>query len=367
MKIFGILLKYVFLAGIIVSCVEKANLDPRERLVYVDAILENSDVQRIKLKYTSYVSESKYLPVEKADVIVEEYIDGEKSKCFTFERKVSGDWESVFRPIPKARYKLTVDIPGFPVMISETEYPDTLVFVNYNVDTMNHIMLPDLVDYSYKSDSCYLWLYYADYLPEEKHWEISDSMTVAYSRSIGTESDHWDESFYIPHVGVYIDTAWRTIPELNYYDRYKRYHGPGSYGVARGIPFTAQYDGLTLDLHGFKALYSRKVVADGLVYRSSNPKWKQDGLLHPDSYIVLQSIDEGYDRYLRELYAFDLGFNRIKDSDLAFLWDYKEVYSNIKNGLGIFGCTAKCKLYLKDCKGINEIPIWERFEIILPD
>lgn len=375
MRILGVLLKCVFLSGIIVSCVEKADLDPRERLIYVDAILENSNVQRIKLKYTSYVSESQYLPVEEADVKVEEYIDGGQTNCFIFERKASGDWESVFRPIPRAKYKLTVNAPGFPVMTSETEYPDTLRFLDYKVanpEMLNStIQEPDMVSLEYKSDSCIVWVYYADYIPSRNNWEISDSTAVGMVVDYKDEDDIYnqDSPLYMPESGLYINTEWSCLPELWNYDKYKRYHGPGYYGLTCGIPFTAQYVGLGTRLYGFEHYSNDYIVVEGRKYKSSNPRFqhKRDKVLHPDSYIMLQSVDKGYDRYLRESYAFDLGLDRIQESDLSFLWDYKEVYSNIDNGLGIFGCTAKCKLYLKDCKGINEIPIWDRFDIVLPE
>lgn len=361
---------------LIISCTEKADLDPKEKFVQVHAILENTDLQKIMLHHTSYVSESFYLPVAQADVVVEEYWEGEKKNSYVFDGKGNGEWVSAFRPVPRAEYRLHVDIPGFPEMTSVTEYPDTLRFIEYKVTQpeyfLTSVSVPEMVRFKYKSDSCIVWVYYADYIPEQKDWEISDSTAVGMR--VDTEDESFMESMinsplYMSEYSMFINTNWSCLPELWYYDKYKRYHGPGNCVGERCIPFTAQYQGFYTQLMGFAVDNNDYVFVKGQKYKSSNPIYqhKNDVLLHPNSYVMLQSVDKGYDRYLRECYTFALGLDRIQDSDLTFLWDYKEVYSNIENGVGIFGCTAKLKLYLKDCRGINETPIWDRLDIVCPE
>ena len=371
-----ILLQAVLSLCLIISCTEKADLDPKEKFVQVYAVLENTDLQKIMLHHTSYVSESLYLPVDKADVVVEEYLGGEKRNSYIFEGKGNGEWVSAFRPVPRAEYRLYVDVSGFSEMRSVTEYPDTLRFIEYKViqpDYYQNIASePEMFHFNYKSDSCIIWIYYADYIPGQKDLVISDSTVV------GMHKDTKDESYadytitsplYMPEYEMFINTDWSCLPELWHYDKYKRYYGPGYCGGARCIPFAAQYQGGYIRLMGFTPDSNDYIFVKGQKYKSSNPMFQheKDVLLHPNSYVMLQSVDKGYDRYLRECYAFDLGLNRIQESDLTFLWDYKEVYSNIENGCGIFGSTAKFKLYLKDCRGINETPLWDRFDIVCPE
>lgn len=374
MKWLFILFQSVLSLFLIISCAEKADLDPKEKIVQVYAVLENTDLQKIMLHHTSYVSESLYLPVDKADVVVEEYLEGEKSNSYVFEWKGNGEWVSAFRPVPRAEYKLYVDVPGFPKIRSVTEYPDTLKFIEYKVTQPEYYLAsePEIVHFKYKSDSCIVWIYYADYIPEEKDWEISDSTAVGMRIDTGDESfiDNMINSpLYVPEYSVFINTNWSCLPEIWYYDKYKRYYGPGYCGGARCIPFAAQYQGTYTRLMGFSIDSSDYIFVEGQKYKSSNPMFQHenDVLLHPNSYVMLQSVDKSYDMYLRECYAFALGLDRIQESDLTFLWDYKKVYSNIENGCGIFGCTAKFKLYLKDCRGINEIPIWDRFDTVCPE
>lgn len=372
-----ILLLSVLFLNLIVSCTEKADLDPKERFIQVYAILENTDVQKIMLHYTSYISESLYLPVEKADVLVEEYVKGEKRNSYVFEGKGNGEWTSEFRPVPRAEYRLYVDSPGFPVMRSVAEYPDTLSFISYEVrqypeEPLAHSIMPELCKYEYKKDSCIIWIYYEDYIPEKRCREITDSTAVGMIVDVAGDDDgiySYDSPLWMPKYDMFINASWSALPEMLYYDKYKRYHGPGRCEAIKRIPFSAQYQGPYLKLFGFHVHSNTQIVFNGREYWSSNPMWQNErfGLKHPESYIMLQSVDEGYDRYLRETYAFELGLDRISTSDLTFLWDYKDVYSNIENGVGILGGAAKCKLHLKDYKGVNETPIWDRFDIVLPE
>ncbi len=367
----------VLFLNLIVSCTEKADLDPKERFIQVYAILENTDVQKIMLHYTSYISESLYLPVEKADVLVEEYVKGEKRNSYVFEGKGNGEWTSEFRPVPRAEYRLYVDSPGFPVMRSVAEYPDTLSFISYEVrqypeEPLAHSIMPELCKYEYKKDSCIIWIYYEDYIPEKRCREITDSTAVGMIVDVAGDDDgiySYDSPLWMPKYDMFINASWSALPEMLYYDKYKRYHGPGRCEAIKRIPFSAQYQGPYLKLFGFHVHSNTQIVFNGREYWSSNPMWQNErfGLKHPESYIMLQSVDEGYDRYLRETYAFELGLDRISTSDLTFLWDYKDVYSNIENGVGILGGAAKCKLHLKDYKGVNETPIWDRFDIVLPE
>lgn len=120
---------------------------------------------------------------------------------------------------------------------------------------------------------------------------------------------------------------------------------------------------LWLDGIGYKSIV---ISLTGTIYKSPHSKYDKVGSQHPNSYVMFQSVDSCYDRYLRETYAVALGLNSPESNDLTSLWNYKEVYSNITNGIGIFGCTFKLKLYLKDCIRFD-LPLWESYDIEFPD
>ena len=335
------ILSILFLSA--VSCTETADLDPKEKFIQISCILENSKTQAITLFHTSYIAESAYLPVDEADVIVEEYIRGEKSNSYTFKGIGDGKWISEFTPKPRAEYKLNVNISGFPTITSSTEYPDTLSHIRGELinGKLNEDRL-ELTKYEYKTDSCYIWLHYADYIPGGNGWKISDSTMIARKNN-----DTYD----------YFNTNWESLPGLIYHDRYKRYHGPGRNEATNNIPFTTDLNSSNLWISEFN-VYPICIILPGLKYRSTNPRYSEHKFSHPNSYIVLQSVDKAYDKYLRETYAITLGLNSPASSDLTSLWDYKEVYSNIDNGVGIFCSTFKHKLFLKDCMVIND-PYWK--------
>lgn len=368
MKRIFILLKFSILFGFAVSCTETADLDPKERFVQVHAILENSDVQTINLYYTSYVSENIQLPVDEAEVIIDEYIDGAKINSYTFKCDGNGKWQSEFKPVPKAEYKLNVSVPGFNTMNSSTIYPDTLYHYKSSYEEYKNGDLGEIrkwiinVD---KTDSCYIWLYYADYIPGGKGWKISDSIAVASQMS-----DTYPDDPYLKHhfpSGFYYDASWSSLPGLMYQDRYKRYHGPGRNETTKNIMcnFDQAGGGVNLWLYGIG--YKPIVLSlTGTIYKSPHLKYDQAGSQHPNSYVMFQSVDSNYDRYLRETYAVALGLNSPESNDLTSLWDYKEVHSNITNGIGIFGCTFKLKLYLKECIAFDD-PFWKAFDIEFPD
>lgn len=349
--------------SLVCSCTEKVDVDSNS--VYVYAIIENSDVQTIILHQKAYASSNGYLPVEDANIEIEEVFEGD-SNIYVFDEKGEGKWTANFKPKPQAEYKLTVTSPKFNKITASALYPDTLKFLSYTVtpsdESYNRISIPEIAKPIYKRDRCYIWMYYADYLPESKQWAVSDSTAVISSWQ------PWQSEYegILPKVNndaVVIASHYNPLQEQYLiYGRYKRYSGAGRCEAIGCIPLLAQYmsagqKGVTL--YGFEKTDTPYIHLTGRLYTSQQENiiaTSELGLLHPESYIMLQSIDEAYDKYLKENYAINPKFDF---NDTVNLSDYSEKYSNVKNATGIFGCTFKYKLFLKNCRGDNETPIWK--------
>lgn len=357
------LLLFILCLFWICSCTEKADLDSKDVQVY--AILENADVQTIILQQKAYASQNGYLPIEDADVKIEEVVAGQ-SNIYVFEGKGNGTWTANFRPEPNAEYKLTITCSKHNTISASTIYPDTLKFISYNVNPTekgnNCIEMPEIAKPVYKTAQCYIWMHYADYLPETQQWKVSDS-TVVVRDWAPWQAEH---EGILPKLGndaVVIAYYYNPLQEHDIvYSKYKRYSGAGRCEAAKCIPFLAQYmspeqKGVTL--YGFEEADIPYIHMTGRQYKARQEDFTAthgSGLLHPESYIMMQSTDLSYDRYLRETYAIDPKLDHIDTKDIS---KCSNIYTNLINATGIFGCTYKYKLFLKNCRGENETPIWE--------
>jgi len=360
---------------LLVSCMEVADLDPREQEVVVNCVLLNDSVQTVRLRYTSYISENEYPYVEDAEVSVSgrDLENDGPTEHYVFRKKGKGEWVSEFYPVPGYTYNLTVKIPNHKTITASTKYPKddvklinqgdirirVLSFYNYfsNGAEMpsdwNEIYGEDVLRrefqtakfYSYNfssdvlcaADSNAIWIYGEDYDWEEEKYNITEFI---YSDLYGVEG------FNISGI------TGSMIKEFEQNEYTMEVPDVLNYGVPMYYATTSTYYNLK-----DKAFYHRylRIPCDTIAFKMSSPttysvyacqviaNFKQyyNGIAHPNARIVADLVSQEYDRHMKDMLSFELGLDRKDTDDLTHLYEYREIYSNVKNALGVFGACKR--------------------------
>ncbi len=350
------------LAGILffmTSCEESVILDPKEKVVNVKCILSNDTVQTVKLTYSSYISDNYYPPVKNAEVSVsydtivpspvEEHSTIDSTIIIKFKKIEDGIWQSKFIPVPKREYNLLVTVPEYDSITASTSYPSLLLASPYLFGSVNRPMIRHF-DYVVGTTPCILWVYGMDYNPVTKKHNLVDLI--------------YTDNYYLDKFNV-TTTFKGDVPEFQMPDVLNQdpdpLHFPGVvpqyYALEDGL-----FDSKDVPMykHYLRIVYP-DVPLDNMIVSPYDefreilkPQFKDDieyafnvmasfkpqyyDKPHPKSYMMFLSVSDEYDHFLKDVLKFDMGrFFDIEGSDIAHLWEYKEVYSNIKNGRGVFG------------------------------
>lgn len=340
------------------SCTEKVDLDPRDHAVVVKAILEDTIVQDVQLFYTSYISEDYCPPVEDAEVYIERMKDTLVIERHDFYKVKNGLWQSDFKPRQLGIYKLTVNIPGHDTITATTQFPIRTKFIRASTNPGYGPSSPSLLS-SDKKKSTFVSLYsFMDYIPEIESYSMVDLHHVY----LGT-SDHNDVAWQ-----SHMFSTW--MFEDYYYEgkyaisRYSYYMSPvdSLSHVDSDLPFTTT--AIFCALSDYITLGGDELLTNGREYYVSDTN--DSHTLHPLSYLVVQNISRDYEMYIKDVLAKSIGLNRKNESDLTHLWEKDEIYSNVKNALGLFAAECRYELKVKDWQYLDWPPLWERYDIKIP-
>ena len=407
-----VILSLLFLA----SCVEKIVMDPKERAVNIECVLENSETQILHLNYTAYISENSYTPVEKADVKVIEYLKGKidylKNREYKFLKVKDGEWSANFIPVPAAKYELEILIPGEDSITATTYYvEDTTMFRWFDylerlfpkdspgtralqpLETLTgYSTVLNTPEYSFSdvrnaefplfrfcSEHTFpLWIYGMDYDPAKDEYRQAELITIPYPDSLRILSAvdpyyDWIDRFNVVDVKRedvaefrYPDDAGIEFPHVLEYGYPQYLHGEYNATTTdmhyRYLRLQCSFNQLRLD-----ALYEsaggdeKGAVVDGYfpcefcghIYVAASFRQYRYGIPHPKAYLVFQVANEDYDRYLKTLVSWSQKKEYGGNTSLTDIWEYKsQLYSNINNGLGIFGA----KYVKKVPKYVKKVP-----------
>lgn len=284
------------------SCTAILDLDPRERFVVVHGILVNKPRQVINLHYSSLLSEDEMLPIDDANVWVEEKNrDGTIGHIYEFKAVGNGQYEAWFKPQSETRYNLKVVVPGQSEITASTLYPTAGNFSDLRVFNESYC-------FDYASDiPLFLWVY-----GQVGNELQSGSKTVTYIAEQGDFADSFNE------------TALQHVSGAHQHWRYLRYEF--SLESIESIPFVEDYVHIGL-----------KKTVSLLIY----PDFGIRSLLSDDCYVEFCSVSEEYDCYLKEVVSFELKLDHIAGNDFSSLYDHHSVYTNVQNGIGIFGAVLR--------------------------
>ena len=386
----------LFSALLLWGCMEEIVMDPGERTVVVECVIDNEDkVQTVNLSYSATVSDKTYPKVEEAvvrmsfalDTFYTDFEDGhtvivDTSGCHEFIKMADGVWQAEFEPIEYAQYTLEVEVPGYDSIITATTVfpPKMSVGIGF------------ALSYSvYTYDNRNIWIYGLDYNPITSKYEVADYIygSDRYMDNFNlTEVTKDDiEEFRWPENGLY----WK---DLVYKEPVEGFHvttffSPGYYLFLWGLDWTYNWNvGMGLDVgygddlmavhdvpwpndygYNFHDRYIRweyrggaypgtllkkhfrlrdpanikiEEVYVGSIWIAVNFKPYRYYAPHPLSRLVFDSVSEELDKYYKDVITFEQ-MQQQPFTDLTELWDRFEVYSNIKGGEGIFGSAYRVK------------------------
>lgn len=388
-----------------------------KRAVNVECVLENSETQTLHLNYTAYMSEDFQTPVEDAAITVKEYLwkhKGEEVVCvinkeYKFQRVKDGIWNAEFSPIPGVRYDLEIYTSRGDTITASTYYVrDTTMFRWYdeldfvfpkgNPGTKD-LFLPTIYstvlntpEYSFNdvrnaefplfrfcSEHTFpLWIYGMDYDPAKDEYRQAELITIPYPdslRILSTVDPYYD---WIDRFNV-VDVKREDVAEFRYPDDagiefplvleygYPQYlHGEYNATTTdmhyRYLRLQCSFDQPRLDVLYESSGGEKGTAVDGYfpcefcghIYVAASFRQYRYGIPHPKAYLVFQVANEDYDRYLKTLVSWSQKKEYGGNTSLTDIWEYKsQLYSNINNGLGIFGAKYVKRVPYMDYKSIT--------------
>lgn len=264
------------------GCVSEVDMEvPFEPKVVVNCLLSSSPVQSLTLTYSRDIKTSDYYrSVDNADVAL-----FEGDRLVGKFHKVSYDkWELSFTPSPNKNYRLEVDIQGFPPIRATTTFP-VAAFIIRKLSMDN---ATDAMRYFEKvRANAPFWVY-------------------AFSKSNDTVMNP-----------VKIDPSFRLFGEIGT-------DYPGVDAFNQSVDFNSDM----IDRKTKEHFFYLRMLPDSSV--------RYFGLELPIfPLVVFRSVSHDYDMYLKSGVSKMLTHSAFDDNFRSF--DEQPIYTNIENGLGIFG------------------------------
>ena len=343
--IVGLCLFFLFL----LSCTRVTDLKPEGRgEVVVVCILTEESTQLLTLDLTDIASQEDLSALSEAEITLFDETTGQEVGRF---RKGDGeDWTLEYAAIPEHAYFLQVSIPGWEIITAMTAMPSksNIAYrfrfmdagVSYDINSlpegpiwvmgMNH-------DY-YKTGI---------HKPAEK---MATSLTTVDPFNVTGEVfhafDYYKELAQYAEAGKGNDFFYPFVEGQPLYD--KMFRIPSVKEKQRVAEEPVVNNELESGSEKLQITFAPFSVAGYL--RTAYYPYEYEGeprqIRDTDGYILFVSPSEEYDRYLREVSS--LKMQRQAMMDYASLFSRKNVYTNIINGLGVFGARTDQKLPWND-------------------
>ena len=336
------------LCGLMTSCLEDIDLDTGERFLNVYCVLSNSPEQELELSYMAPV-DGTGRPV--GDEVTVSFYDGD-APAGQFTRLSETKWNLAFSPQGGHTYRLEVKVPGENVLTAETTFPTPgalrIVAVQELEKVKDHSQMaggPYTTGYGFELDSPddqFLWCYFE---PSETPSVSTHPAYVDYNATDHPGADGRGETLFP------FDPESPIIQE--YFDGGRLFYRGGSV-------LSKDYLGGPVFLHEkllhivHPAGFSRP-VGDGKLNVFQLDKDLPFGV-KPEvgtsrmfcisgvskapleaARLVICCVSPEYDAYLADYY-----YGPQDSDDFSELVYKRNHYSNVRNGVGIFG--AFCEL-----------------------
>ncbi len=317
----------------LLACTRETDLTPEGRgQVVVVCILTEENQQKLTLELTDIATREDREALAGAEVIL--YDESARTEAGLFIKGEGNEWLLDYAAIPGHGYHLTVSIIGRETVSASTTMPQrsSIAFVFnrwYHGTSYELNSLPEGP----------LWVMGMnhDFYGTGKHdaaEKIATSLTTADSFNVTGEVFHAFDFF-----GEIIQYA---EPGKGNDFFYPWVEGQPLYDLMFRIPSTQETIRQSKEADGwFQIAGYFRTEYDPYAYG-----WPGGQLKETDGYVLFISPSLEYDRYLREVISKRMQRQAVRD--YASLFSRKNTYTNIENGLGIFGARTDQKLPWND-------------------
>lgn len=264
----------------IAGCVEAVDFSPNvEPKVVVNCLLTNDDVQKLTLTYSASFEASGYQEVESAKVTLFE--GGVKVGTFSKDPSSYGEWTLEYKPIYDKMYQLEVEVAGQPIVRAFTTFPRaTIIFPKRELDKDGRRY------FEKRADSKTFWVFV-----------LNNPKKLLIQKSI-------IEPSYVLRSAI--GTNYSSVDTFNKLSLDSEHNSDNN-------------------LH----MSYLRMLPDETMNQFYLDKWLYNCV------VVFRSVSDEYDQYLKSSLEKMLVYESFDDPTQWL--DESKVYTNIENGLGIFG------------------------------
>lgn len=324
-----------FLLGLFlpVACTRVVDLVPEGTAqVVVNCVLSEDSIQTLSLGYTDIVTEADKALLETAGILLTDETAGVEAGRFV---KKGETWYLPYSAVPEHKYRITIQIPGRDVISAVTSMPAPCGIERFHIPTPGVEHNAD--DYD---DVEWGMRYNTMSLPTGPVWVMGmnyDSATgkhipadfIASSLISGEDPFNATDSFFFSKdffrerflLEVYGIRFYRHVDGHPFHPKLLRIRPANEGGGRAGA-----------DPHGF---FSVAGTFEGDYFFLDTPSETQ-------GYVLFVAASEELDRFLKE--ALMEQIQQEQSVDYSFLFSRNNLYTNIENGVGVFGAKTEQKL-----------------------
>ena len=350
-----------------------------------------------------YEAKDEYITVDGESIDTVRYIVTRDYKFY----KIEGDaWRADFTPILRGKYELRIDVPEEDTIkrITATTYylhhtssvfrwyedleylfpqgnpgtkallypPDYTTVLNTPEYSFNDVQKAEFPLFRFCCEVSFtFWIYGMDYDPSSDEYIQAELITIPYPDSLRVLSTVHPYYDWIDRFNV-LDIDRNEVAE------FQRPSNPGiefprvlEYGYPQYLH--GEYNAATTDMHyrylrlrcskdaEYFERYDEEDIVDGFfpsefcghIYVAASFRQYRYGIPHPKAYLVFMIPNDDYDRYMTSLVSWSQK-QKYGNTSLTDIWKYNvPIYSNINNGVGIFGAKYEKKVPYMDYKSIT--------------
>ncbi len=289
---------------ILFSCVQETEypLPKQTPKVSVSCLLTNQDEQKLTLKWNDKVNGESFDEVENASVTLYKGLE----KVGVFVHSGYGEWTLKYRPESGQKYKLEIYVEGQPLIDAETTMPIPTKL------TPDWVIKKDCIK-KFKQTSILhpVWLCCLSSsikklfppLHEVKRPHVEDDERISLLKEIGTDHKNAD-----------------------------RFNQEG---------LTSDFNYLSQEMPAYK--YYVRIIPDKDITPQAPYFFCVQHIGTEASFLVFRTVSDEYDRFLKSV-GKKMSYYET-ENDISSWFEEATIYSNIHNGLGIFGAYHQISYY----------------------
>lgn len=327
------LIEALILVPILSFCTRITDLAPEgQAQVVVFCVLTDNATQSLALNLTDIATPEDIAALSEATIILRDETEG--TEAGRFIKGTGADWQLDYAAIPEHNYRLSITIPDRDEIYATTTVPPVshiaFGFGHYYYGTSYEIFsLPEGA----------LWVMGISHAQGGKKHEAADK--IATSLTMVDPFNVTDGFFHAANffIGSEESVEFESGNEISFCPNVE---GQPLYETMFRIPPVWESCRESKEANGWfqVAGYFRTFFDPYEFERNGHVLDEANG------YVLFISASEEYDRYLRDVISKKMRLQSV--ADYASLFSRKNIYTNILNGIGIFGARTDQKLPWND-------------------